>query len=314
MSEGPESERGRVHRAARSVRSGFRRYPRAITGSLLGRSDAAGEASASGGVVELLHRLAPHDLALAWLGHASVVCQLGDSVLVVDPVLSARIGPRIGGRTIGIARRAPVPVPPEALRGVDVVLITHAHFDHLDKPTLEAMADPGTVVVVPPNCARLIPRGFGEVLELGAGSAFDVGDLKVRAIEPRHWGARMAMDRHRAVNSYLVRTPDSAVLLAGDTAATDAFDSVGPVDVAVFGIGAYDPWEHMHATPEQVWAMFRASGAVALMPVHHSTFELSDEPIDEPLRRLLVSAGEERHRVLDTSPGEVLVVDAGAPR
>jgi len=268
-------------------------------------------------VAEFLHHLAPHDLAASWLGHSGVVCQFDETVVAVDPVLSDRIGPRIGKRTIGPARQAPSPVTPEALRGVDLVLITHAHFDHLDRPTLEAMVHGGTEVVVPRSCARLIPPGFGPVTELEAGRSVSRRGVQIDAIEPRHWGARVGVDRHRAVSSYVVRADGASVLFAGDTAMTDAFDTAGRagrLDLAVFGIGAYDPWEHMHATPEQVWAMFKASGARFLMPVHHSTFELSDEPIDEPLRRLLVEAGEGRDRVLDTEPGDVVVVDAASLR
>lgn len=80
------------------------------------------------------------------------------------------------------------------------------------------------------------------------------------------------------------------------------------LDLAVFGIGAYDPWEHMHATPEQVWRMFLASGARYLLPVHHSTFPLSDEPMEEPMKRLLQAAGDNRDRVIVPTPGEIDVV------
>jgi len=311
MSDRPNPERGRIRRTALSVRSGLRRYPRAIAESVLARPGAA-----SLGVAEFLHHLAPHDLAASWLGHSGVVCQLQDTVVVVDPVLSDRIGLRIGKKIIGPARQTPSPLTPEALRGVDLVLITHAHFDHLDRPTLEAMADAATEVVVPRACARLIPGGFANVTELDAGRTIRSRGVEITAIEPRHWGARVGVDRHRSVNSYVVRAAGASVLFAGDTAFTGVFDrkhedgEAGRLDLAVFGIGAYDPWEHMHATPEQVWAMFLASGARFLMPVHHSTFELSDEPLDEPLRRLLASAGEERCRVLNTAPGDVVVVDA----
>ena len=88
---------------------------------------------------------------------------------------------------------------------------------------------------------------------------------------------------------------------------TDAFDDIPPVDLAVFGIGAYDPWDHMHATPEEVWQMFEASGAERLLPVHHSSFKLSDEPVDEPMQRLLAAADEQRPRVIVASAGEVVV-------
>jgi L-ascorbate metabolism protein UlaG (beta-lactamase superfamily) len=194
------------------------------------------------------------------------------------------------------------------LKEIDLLLVTHAHFDHLDKPTLRAMASPRTVVIVPTMCARSIPPGFGRVIELPSGQTADVAGLQVTAIEPNHWGARAMIDRGRRVNSYLVQSRRSSILFAGDTARTDAFREVTDVDVAVFGIGAYEPWDHMHATPEQVWAMFEAIGARRLLPVHHSTYELSDEPLDEPMRRLLKAAGDSRCRVLMCEPGEVLVI------
>jgi L-ascorbate metabolism protein UlaG (beta-lactamase superfamily) len=200
---------------------------------------------------------------------------------------------------------------PEALRGVDLLLLTHAHFDHLDKPTLTGMVAAATTVVVPPACARLVPEGFGCVIELAVGRAVTIDAVEVEAIEPRHWGARVAVDRHRGVNSYLVRSTTTSALFTGDTAATDAFDVVEDVDIAVFGIGSYEPWDHMHATPEQVWAMFRRCGARYLLPVHHSTYELGDEPAGDPMLRLLCAAGEERECVLESEPGEVVVL--GAP-
>jgi L-ascorbate metabolism protein UlaG (beta-lactamase superfamily) len=86
---------------------------------------------------------------------------------------------------------------------------------------------------------------------------------------------------------------------------TTAFDGLGKLDLSIFGIGAYDPWIHVHASPEQVWEMHQRSGAERILPMHHSTFELSDEPIDEPLRRLLSAAGTAGARVIGKELGEI---------
>ena len=91
-----------------------------------------------------------------------------------------------------------------------------------------------------------------------------------------------------------------------------AFDRAGPVYFAAFGIGAYNPWEHMHATPEQVWTMFRNLRGERLLPIHHSTFELSDEHVDEPLERLIAAAGEFQPRIITLDPG-ALWIDGDAP-
>lgn len=307
-----------LRRSTRAIRSGLRRYPPELLASFLRRGlvSSAGSTHASAGVGNLLEGLAPHGLAIVWLGHASMLATLGDATLAVDPVLSERIGPRVLGRTWGPLRRAPVPAPASSLTGVDLILLTHAHFDHLDRPTLEALASEKTTVVTPIRCGRLLPRGFARVVELAPGARFEHRGLRIEAIAPRHWGARLVLDRRRGSLAYAVAHEEGTILFAGDTAYTTALaeanERVGAVDVAAFGIGAYDPWEHMHATPEQVWRMFLGLGARYLLPVHHSTFELSDEPLDEPVRRLLAAAGDDAPRVMNALPGEIVVVtDAG---
>ena len=291
------------------MRSGFRRYPRAIYGSIR----QPGVLSDYPDIPEAMHHLWPHELALMWLGHASVVVQVHDITIGVDPVFSERIGMRMGRRTIGLPRLCPSPFPPRSLRGIDLLLITHAHFDHLDRPTLEAIATRETRIVVPLRCRKLIPRGFAEVVELPPGEVLEHAGLRISAIAPAHWGARRVFDRRRGVNAYVVESDDQRVLFTGDTAHTDAFDHLDEVDLAVLGIGAYDPWEHMHATPEQAWAMFQRIGARFLLPIHHSTFELSDEPMDEPMGRLRTAAGDAgAGTIIEPTPGEVVVINSAA--
>jgi len=295
-----------MKRAARAVRSGFRRYPKAIYQSVR----AKGLGPDLPDLPEALHRLWPHELAVMWLGHGSVVAQVHDVTIAVDPVLSDRIGLRVGRKTIGLQRISSPPITAQSLRGVELLLITHAHFDHLDRPTLEQMVDSETCVIVPSRCRKLIPKGFGEIIEIGANETIEANGLSISAIAPAHWGARKIFDRRRGVNSYLVESSTQRVFFAGDTAHTSAFCSLNEVDLAVFGIGAYDPWEHMHATPEQAWDMFHQIGARYLLPIHHSTFELSEEPVDEPMQRLRACASEsDTDKIIDPVPGEVVVIE-----
>jgi len=295
--------KGRVRHATLAVRSALRRYPAQLVASLM-----KPEASPERPIRDLLTELAPEGLAVTWLGHGSVIVGLDDVTVAVDPVLSERIGPRVRTKTLGLRRLVPAPIDSASMKGVDVVLITHAHFDHLDRATLEAIADERTTVVVPPKCARLIPRGFARVIELKPGGDFSVGPVHIRALQPRHWGARLWFDRRRGACAYELGHAGCRVLFAGDTADTNTFDQLGGIDLAVFGIGAYEPWEHMHATPEQVWKMFLASGARYLLPVHYGTFPLSDEPVDEPITRLIAAAGEGLDRIIRATPGEIDVV------
>jgi len=297
----------KIRRAVKAVRSGFRRYPRAIYGSLKAISSPDEPIH----IPEILENLANHDLAVLWLGHGSVAAQLEDMTVVVDPVLSDRIGMRIKGKTIGVQRIAPAPVSPESLIGSDIILITHAHFDHLDKPTLERMRDPKTTVITPHRCSKLIPNGFDQVIELSTNHSVTINNLTITAIEPKHWGARSLFDRKRGVNSYVLESNDQRVLFTGDTAETKSYKHLAavPIDLAVFGIGAYDPWDHMHATPEQAWKMFQDLDARYLLPVHHSTFELSDEPVDAPMKRLLNKAGDQKDCILEPIIGEIIIID-----
>ncbi len=289
-----------------AVRSSLRRYPSQLISALRNSgTDPDHEPR------PVLDELLPHDLAVSWLGHASVLLGLGDQRMVVDPVLSRRIGPRVRTRTIGIERLEPAPFGPDSLRGVDAILITHAHFDHLDRETLMGMTDERTTVIVPKRCGRLVPRGFGRVVELDEGGVFELQDTEIRAHAPRHWGARAWLDRSRGFSAYELRHGVGNVFFAGDTAYTDAFDGLEDIDLAVFGIGAYNPWEHMHATPEQVWRMFNAIGASRLLPVHHSTFELSDEPKDEPMERLIQVAGPGIGRVVTPGVGRLVQIETG---
>ncbi len=292
---------GRLRRVARAARSQLRRYPRALYESVSGNGVAR---STTG--VEVLPDLGRHALAAVWIGHATTLLRIGGLTILTDPVLSDRVGPSIGGRTFGLSRLLPAPVTADRLPPIDAVLLSHAHFDHLDKPTLRAIASSGTTVITARRTARLIPRGFGRVVELDWTDQLKIKGVTLSALRPAHWGARTAVDRRRGYNAYLVRSDDGAVLFAGDTALTDAFDRLKSVRLAIFGIGSYADWEHAHATPEETWSMFRAIGggsAEHLLPVHHSTFPIGHEPPGEPMQRLLAAAGSEAGRVIRAQPG-----------
>ncbi len=238
---------------------------------------------------------------VSWLGHCTVLMRIGGMTVLTDPVLSHRIGVRVGPLVVGPHRQGDPAADPDTLPPIDLILVSHAHFDHLDKPTLRRLARPSVRVVTAKGTAGLIPRGFGDVMELPWGSTTEVSGLRLRAMKPAHWGARTAWDRHRQFSSYVLDAAGERVLFAGDSGHTDAFDALGPVQLGIFGIGAYRPWIDAHADPEQVMAMARAAGVRWLLPVHHSTFRLSDEPMGEPMERLLAAAGQQSTITGETS-------------
>ena len=289
-----------VQRGAKAARSGLKRYPREFLASIrcarraiLGHHEADGPA---------LH---DHDLAATWIGHATTLLRVGGKSILTDPVFSHRIGMSVGGVTLGLPRLMPAPWGPEKMAPPDLILISHAHFDHLDKPSLRRLANPRTTVVTARRTAALIPAGFGKVIEMDWHHELKLDGLTIEAVRPAHWGARTALDRRRGYNSYVLRTDDHGVLFAGDTAYTEAFNRVKGVTLAILGIGSYDPWENAHATPEQAWSMFTSLGGEHMLPVHHSTFAMGDEPAGEPMQRLLTAAAEHAPRVIQADPGAV---------
>ena len=294
-----------MRRVVKAARSGLKRYPRALYHSV-----RFPFAHRNPQVVNCEGRPPPleeHPLAAMWLGHGSVFVRMCGVNVMMDPVFSHRIGVTVGGVTIGLPRLSPMPFDPECLPEIDLILISHAHFDHLDRPTLRRLVSGSTTVITARRTRRLIPPGFARVLEMDWGQELVFKGLRIQAVQPAHWGARTALDRRRGYNSYVVREDKDkhGVLLAGDTALTDAFDSLDDLTLAVLGIGSYEPWEHAHATPEQAWRMFTGSRAARLLPVHHSTFPLGDEGEGEPMRRLLAAAGDQGHRVIVAEPGAV---------
>jgi L-ascorbate metabolism protein UlaG (beta-lactamase superfamily) len=117
----------------------------------------------------------------------------------------------------------------------------------------------------------------------------------------RHWGRRWPpFGEDYGFNSYVLEKHGRRMLLACDSADTDLFAPLAatPPDVAVFSIGAYDPWILNHANPEQVWAMFQSTRAHYLVPIHWGTFKLSKEPMEEPLQRLIAAAGNQQDRIV----------------
>jgi L-ascorbate metabolism protein UlaG (beta-lactamase superfamily) len=247
------------------------------------------------------------DLTVAWIGHASVLIDLGGTTILTDPAFFARVGPSLGGMTIGPKRIVEPALRPEDLPPLDAVLVSHAHMDSLDRPSL-ARVRAAPLLVTPPRTRDLVDDlGFARVVELGWGERVTAGGVAITAFEIAHWGKRWPWDGWRGYNAYLLERGATRVLFAPDTAYTDAVGRIGrthPLAVAILGIGAYDPWIRHHADPEQAWRMFAASGARAMVPVHWDTFRLGKEPVGEAITRLLAAAGPDADRVVIRRVGE----------
>ena len=231
------------------------------------------------------------DASAVWIGHATLLIRLGGKTILTDPVFSHRVGIGLGLMTGGPRRLVAPAISLRDLPSVDVVLLSHAHFDHLDRPTLSRLNKRATVVTARNTGDLVRDLMFKNVIELGWNESTQIGDLHIEAREVKHWGARTFFDQHRGYNAYVLSAGKKRVLYGGDSAYQDHFRSVGPVDLAILGIGAYDPYVAAHATPEQALAMANHCQAERILPIHHSTFRLSYEPDGEPMERLMAAVG-----------------------
>ncbi|UYV11504.1 MAG: MBL fold metallo-hydrolase [Phycisphaera sp.] len=229
-----------------------------------------------------------------WFGQATSMLRVGGQTILTDPHFAEHAGVGLRGKPTGRRRSIALPATVDDLPPIDVLVLTHAHMDHWHKPTLERLVSPTTTVVVPKHTRKLLPdrgRGFKNVIELRWQETEDLNGFGVTAWPCKHWGARYLIDRFRGYNAYVIEDDQRKLLFAGDTADTDAFDSLAddtnPIDTAILGIGnSYEPWDRVHATPEQAAGMASRMGANRLMPIHHSTFHDAAEPVGQPLERL----------------------------
>jgi len=261
---------------------------------------------------------------VTWLGHASFLLQLDGLSLLVDPALRDTI---FGGSR----RNVPPGVPIEALPRIDAALVTHGHYDHLDLPTLERIRAP---VVAGLGAGRVLRRAGLPVSELGWWGSLRVGGVRVSFVPAQHWSRRGPLDGNAALwGGFVLEGSTASLYHAGDTAHFEGFRRIGAafpgLDAALLPIGAYDPgWfmERQHLNPEQAVAAFRALGARTMVAMHWGTFKLTDEPLDEPPRRLeaerqRLGLAPERVRALAVGetlevarPGAALARETAAPQ
>ena len=272
-------------------------------------------------------RAAPHrprpetwraeDVTAAWLGHATVLVNFLGVTILTDPALFTRCGIGFGPFLLGPKRYVACALRPEELPPIDIVLLSHAHMDHLDLRSLRHLS-PEAVVVTASATADIFRRiPFREVVELDWNQTREIhtarGSVTVAAFRLRHWGARMQRDDHRHYNAYVLERGEKRLCHMGDTARTDArsLGSRGPIDLLFAPIGAYYPWVNSHSSPEQTVAMADEARARTILPIHHQTFKLSWEPMQEPIARFRAALQAEPSRIALTEIGETFILPPG---
>ncbi len=240
---------------------------------------------------------APGELALTWIGHSSFFLQWAGLSILIDPVFSSFL--------LLLKRRRRPGIRLRDLAAIDMVLLTHAHMDHLDLPSLRAvlrnnrrLGAQAPVVVTPRGVEDLVARlGFHEVRTLETWGATELGQLTVTRTPARHWGARYFNDVGRGYGGYVLAAEGRSLFHCGDSAYFPGFADIGQrlrPEIALLPIGAYypDSFRSVHTSPEDALQAFRDLGSRVFVPMHYGTFRLSLEPMEEPPVRLRTGAAQ----------------------
>jgi L-ascorbate metabolism protein UlaG (beta-lactamase superfamily) len=265
-------------------------------------------------------------LRVALVGHASLLVQAAGLNILIDPIWSERASPFT---FVGPKRVNPPGIAFEHLPPIDAVLVTHNHYDHLDRATISRLWHAHRPRVLAPLGNDAIIRDFDESILVETrdwGQSVALSDaVTVHLVPAYHWSARGMTDRRMALwCAYVLTTPAGVVYHVGDTGYGDGaiFRAVrerfGPPRLALLPIGAYEPrWfmEPQHMNPEEAVRVFRACGARQALGHHWGTFRLTNEAIEQPLRDLaaaLVAQGVPAERFRSLRPGEAWEAEAAA--
>lgn len=222
---------------------------------------------------------------ILWLGHASWLIQINGKKILTDPCLTS---PPF------VKRLTKLPLPIEAIKP-DYLLISHGHFDHLDSDTLEHFS--GATALIPLNMTKLIKKMNPEIKchEAGWYQRYEnEDDFQVTFLPAHHWHRRGSTDYNKVLwGSFLIQSKGENIYFGGDSAYSRHFkdigELVGHIDTAILPIAAYAPrWfmKSSHINPEEAMMAFRDLKAKRMIPMHYGTFDLSDEPLGEPVQLL----------------------------
>lgn len=225
-----------------------------------------------------------------WLGHASTLIKINQKTILTDPVFSKCVSPL---RFIGPRRRTPCPTAVAQLPKIDVIVISHNHYDHLDYPTIKQLIKrfPDVIICVPLGLKpKLLSWGVNQVVELDWYDNLDISGLKLTAIPAHHWSRRAIFDTNRTLwCGWMMEYANRTIYFVGDTGYAKHFSELKQlfpnIDVALIPIGCYAPrWfmHNQHIDPQNALKIFKELACKRAIAIHWGAFELADDPLDEP--------------------------------
>jgi L-ascorbate metabolism protein UlaG (beta-lactamase superfamily) len=257
-----------------------------------------------------------------WLGHSTVLLEMDGRRVLTDPVFAERISPV---SFVGPKRFHPTPANLEELPPLDVVVLSHDHFDHLCKSTMSSLARMRVPIVTALGVgAHLESFGVDPTLitELDWHEHVELPGLRITATPAQHFSGRGPWSRNKSLwASWVLESERRKVFFSGDTGLTNAFRDIGrahgPFDLVMLEVGAFHPsWGTIHLGPENALTAFDMLGGGTLLPVHWGTFNLALHDWDDPAETLYLRAGERRTRIITPRLGEALEpsrIEAASP-
>lgn len=255
-------------------------------------------------------------LAFRWLGHSSVLIEMNGYRILIDPVFSEHASPV----PIAVKRFSVSPISIEEIPSVDVVVISHDHYDHLDKNTIKAIAVNGTKFFVPLEVGEHLEDwdvSENQIVELSWWEQSSFRDLKMICVPARHFSGRGLFDSDETLwAGWVIQSNTHKIYYSGDTGYANHFKQIGkklgPFDLTLIKIGAYgDTWPDIHINPKKaIQAHLEVRGRL-LLPVHWATFNLALHSWDEPIIKTIQAAKENGVKIVTPIIGEL--VDTAKP-
>lgn len=219
---------------------------------------------------------------ICWLGHASFLIQIDKKRILLDPVL---------GDIPFYKRLIPSPYSHQELGEIDYIFISHTHYDHFDKPSIQKLLDKNATFITPLGMEyylKKIDKNIN-VKTFDWYQSLSDDSVKLSFVPAKHWGRRGLLDTNRALwGGLVIESSQQSIYFSGDTAYEQHFKEIGlkyKIDYALLPIGAYSPREvmsHNHLNPQEAYQAFLDLRANSIIPMHYGTFKLTDEPLDEP--------------------------------